>query len=645
MQQKPKEILKHASIVFIFWWILFIWPTLSWDYLSVLISDQAFRWGVVALGCAVGIALTMIYLKMVRSDREKMLFSATTRGIQSTIGALPLHKPALPKSEEKLENELVNYFPKEAVNFSEHLNAWRQEQEKTGKDGYLKLFDAVLSCLSHSEVIDLPATHADDPRHNHGGRTLLTHSLLVCYLMLREAKSYEYRPAQSNSGYKHIALKNPGYAFNSKDPLIPILGLAHDLGKIECFIRNEDGHVIDCSPNHDLIGAQMISRLDEYWSESISSEDRQFLSLIMAFYHHPSEMPMANYDSVVIDDRLHALLELLIWCDRVASAMENNQENLQEVREQLQRDMAFDQDDEKRHSLWDAVVEVLTGADRINTMSSSNVGRAYHLPQFGKQVIILREDVFVQAVAHNADMVDRLHERIGEKGGNGVSVLTRDILREFGRRNLLFKDHETDNRSDDSSLFRVEFYSPDDYFSDANLTDPKPSLELPPKSTWASSICITLENDEAAEPALECLLSLDNCPQVPHIAHSRFGRQGVHTKNKAKGKHASGMEGVTTLSAQTETPKQIDSKVLRRSLLIALEGKNPNLHYKTLSDGRIAVINSDSWFKDQDIDPATLTNKSVEFLLAAGIARVGESKEHPGQHYFVLEEGLFTPEA
>lgn len=624
MQQKPKEILKHALIVFIFWWALLFWHDLSFTNLSAFIAHQIFQWQIVGIGIATGAILTFIYIQIERSGREKELLSATTRGIYSSIGLLPLHKQALVADENFSSEQLIPYIPQEATALIGMLSEWRLSQNARGNEGHTKLFDAILARLCHPKVLHLPATHADDPRHNHGGRTLLTHSLLVCYLMLRESKTYEYRPAQTASGYKHIQLKNAQYQFNPDDPLIPILGLAHDLGKIECFICNEDGNAIDCKPNHDLTGSQMISRLDEYWADSIGAQDRQFLSLIMAFYHHPSEMPMANFDSQVIDDRLHALLEMLIWCDRVASAMENNQDNLEAVREQMARDLAFDQDEDKRHSLWEAIVQVLTGNDRINTSSQSNVGRAYHLPQFGKQVIVLREDVFVQSIAHSAGMLERYHERIGDKGGNGISALTRDVLRELGRRGLLFKDHETDNRSDDSSLFKVHFYSPKEYFSDDELTEPNVDLKASPKSTWASCICMTLQNDENSETALDQLLVIEDCTQVPHLSHSRLGKQGVYTKNKPP------------------KPQSIDPAYIRRSLALALEQKNSLVSYKVIKDGKIAIVNSDAWFAGEGLDVEHLAKLTKEELLAYGLTQAGESTQYAGQHFFVLEDGMFT---
>ena len=242
---------------------------------------------------------------------------------------------------------------------------------------------------------------------------------------------------------------------------------------------------------------------------------------ILAHYHHPSAMPMAA-DGGVLSDRTHALLELLIRCDRIAGAMEHGRSRAS-LAQQEERSHAFEETGQ-RSSMKQAIVEVLSRTGRVNSKDiTTNVGIKYTLPQYRKAVVVLKEDVFIKQVAEVADLQEVFNQPVS--GSNPVNALTREVLIWLGEQGLLFTDHEPSGRAAESSLYKVSFYPPKEYFEDDAMTIP---VDTPsgPKFSWGS--CILLAPEALEE--LVYLSALDNYWVVPHFSVARTGGQGAFRK-------------------------------------------------------------------------------------------------------------------
>lgn len=517
---RPKEVAWAAVIVFVFWWaVLFVVG--GQRYASFL--DVLHGLGGWVFGAATGFAVALIWYSLDRSAQIEKLLPDTWNGASATLGKVPIHHARLAAAEKlPTVQELAAHMPAEVRSAGEEsfLHDWISAN-KDRAPGHVELLGEILRVLWHERIRTWPATHhSQDPHHNHGGRTLLTHSLLVCWLTLRERQNYVYEPAKAPSGYQLVHLRDPNFSFNADDPLIPILGLGHDLGKIECYVW-QDNALVDCTKDHDLVGARIMARMENYWHEEISAADLDVMQPILAHYHHPSAVPMAK-DGGVLSDRLHALLELLIRCDRIAGAMENGRSRAN-IQADLDSHQAFEASGNPS-AMKDAIVEVLTRSGRVNSKETrTNVGIKYLMPQYRRTVLVLKEDVFVQQVAEVAKLEEVRNRPVS--GANPVNALTREILIWLGENNLLFTDHEPSGRAAESSLYKTSFYVPKDYFEDKAMQIPQDNPNNP-KFTWGS--CILL-----APEALEELLPLSNIENywlVPHFSVARTGSQGAFRK-------------------------------------------------------------------------------------------------------------------
>jgi len=252
---------------------------------------------------------------------DRAAFYSEERGVYSMLGPVPFHRN--PLAQLKTSNEAAIQLARQhcPVEFGENKLDFVEnyiEAHAQTHPGHVALFMALLKVYLHPDQITYPAGF----NGMHGGRSLITHSLLVSGLCARKATDFSY---ELPYGLQAI---DANYKLNPSDPLIPIIGLAHDIGKFSCLVFDEEGQACDIAPNHDTEGARQLAMLDAYWDERICAEDRRILQMILAFYHHPSELPVdvlpgRKKQARVTSDRLHALLELLIHCDIFAGQLEN----------------------------------------------------------------------------------------------------------------------------------------------------------------------------------------------------------------------------------------------------------------------------------------------------------------------------------
>jgi hypothetical protein len=433
------QVFGYAATVFLFWWVVLgLWGVMTnhinvWSVLPRSISILI----MCGLGALMGIIGAVIWVVAERQRRRETLESDNVRGLTCTIGPVPLNAREPSRSKELPDfNNLRDVPP-------EFFPSWLSRCAATHPQ-HVALVNAMLRVYQASK--HLPATHVVG---GHGGRTLLEHSLLVAYQMQQLASKWSYTGLRDRTGKKVLLkLRDETYRFDASDPLVLIVGLAHDIGKIEAFIV-ENGAVVGSHHEHDLTGARMLARMPEMWD--IPDADRVAILLSIAHYHHPMELPLSP-DRRAIDDRTIAVMELLIKADFVASAIERKgvvptEEDYNS--EMDQREIA-ELTDER---LWTAFNEILTETGRINSTDLNyNVGTICPISGQNSMRLVLHEPSIRGALMRRLGLLE------GHQLGDGRYALTMQLLRLINEHQLLVTDIKDLSYPPESALWTVSFF-------------------------------------------------------------------------------------------------------------------------------------------------------------------------------------------
>ena len=180
-------------------------------------------WGVLAFA---------VWMAVVRGNKQHGLKSGDSRrGLSITLGDFPRGSP-----------------PPERVSCSE---SFLPEQFSTWFTAYQAAHPAHAALLR--AVMEIYLAHVSLPASpvpgGHGGATLMQHSLNVLTTILGMAPSWRYDGHKNKKGQNVVPLIDGTYRFDATDPLIPIAGFAHDIGKITCYRQREDGLVEEVRPH------------------------------------------------------------------------------------------------------------------------------------------------------------------------------------------------------------------------------------------------------------------------------------------------------------------------------------------------------------------------------------------------------------
>ncbi len=309
-----KQLLKSFMVVVLFWWTVFLLafslsePSLNLEALkkihhllpffhfgipatasalnalSLQITALKF-WsapllgltGVLALAGAGISALIAWRLQQARLRRERA-GQKGWRGVRVTLGELPT-----PAVLPMLRADLVFDSPEAETEVE------RQEGPITQK-ALLGLPEAHQRLIQ--EIIKVLAAHPEayvGPGHQ---GTLLEHSL-------------------------HVLEAALGRLEVQKEPLLPVAAIAHDLGKITTFQKNEEGEW-ERTGWHDKASARILATLPAWWG--LSEEDQLVLDLAVRYDHSSRNMPFPTKD--ILRRRALDLQNLLSTSDRTATAAE-----------------------------------------------------------------------------------------------------------------------------------------------------------------------------------------------------------------------------------------------------------------------------------------------------------------------------------
>ena len=520
MRRQP--IFKATLFVTVFWWsILTLWSA-GFNLRDLIESGKGLDWNwsisvIVAIsgGIIAGIFSVAFSIWFDRNEKKLQLIGKKQFGIISTIGPVPAHYYDLREGTEAplpIPLESIAAIPEiRKDGTTSFLQDWYQ---KYGQDlpeyaALMRGLETVFMKFKH-----LPATHVPG---GHGGRTLLAHSLLVSWFMTKLAPSHTYDGKIKRADFTiTLPLKRKTYQFEPDDPLIALIGLVHDIGKIECYEYDAGGAIIGCRPDHDLTGGRIISRMPEFWE--LPSVDREVLHTVMSFYHHPQDVPTED-GYMVRDDRIHALLELLIRADIQSSRHESGEQDVvasaganagptpeEEIVENNQKE-----------TLWESIKEILLRNDAINgPRNSGNLGFKRWHPQLKKDFLYLAENDFIAAVCEETGLENHV-----QKTNNPVGPVTKRVLKLLDEKGCLYTEQTEGGRNAESALYKVEFFEDKAFWKDRKNQIPAPAEERGnPKFNLAS--CIIVDCD----PHFIELTRLLECKFMPVIGSSRLGARG-----------------------------------------------------------------------------------------------------------------------
>lgn len=311
-------LVRSVVIVAITWWLILTLVGV-WMYAGVFFSLPGLTAAVsyiiyglftALLGVAAGVTFVVVAQIRERMVRAKGLKAAGRLGMLCTLGGMPI--PVHPAMRQ-VPGPLPEWFLAE----TEHgkvLVDWAS----ANADKHPAHAQALMALLRvFCSYRTLPASHVPG---GHGGKTLIDHTMRVAARMLREAPKFRYEGLVTRYGREPWG--DAAFTFDSQDPMIPIVGVAHDIGKLQTFVRNGEGKVISAAPKHDLVGSRMLATMDEI--KALPIDDQAALHMAVSHYHHPSDYPLDSQGRIG-SDRSVALMMLLIKADKWSGKEEAGQ--------------------------------------------------------------------------------------------------------------------------------------------------------------------------------------------------------------------------------------------------------------------------------------------------------------------------------
>lgn len=436
-----RAALPAVFVVVTAWWAALtiyeavLYPAWFFANLGVLFNHAWKTMLMIAYGAIAGVGIALYVSHLKRRDVERGLEGESFRNLTTTMGAVPI------SAIEPARGATIPVLSQHGEP-GEKVGAWLRAMGRLSPS-HAKLMEALLRVFNHDPL--LPATHIPG---GHGGKSLLQHSLLVTQAMLEMAPSWSYEGQKNKKGDVVIGLRNPAYVFNSSDPILGIVALAHDLGKIECYIKDKAGKVVDSRHAHDVVSGRMIARMPEFWL--LSKEDRDAIILAISYYHHPQDLPM-HEDGRVIDDRTIAVLELLIKADKAAGKIESGTlyENTMgqegEAGSGENSPAAKLVDDE---TLYKEFIEIIHESGRINGKDSSiRVGQKHG------------GLLYFAETALRVALIRKLGLSNSPSLGDGRSALTVQLMEVLSARGLLVQEFDGKAYSYKRAMFRVAFFN------------------------------------------------------------------------------------------------------------------------------------------------------------------------------------------
>lgn len=348
--------------------------------------------------------------------------------------------------------------------------AARLPEPKDGKvSSHAALFLAIWDTLcAHAHY---PASHRQG---GHGKAKLYAHSMRVAARCLHEVSAdggaWEYGGVYSKRRGRvavRVFENTTKYRLNPLDPLIPIVGLAHDLGKIDAYVVSRRGEIKqNKEPRgntlsddergvvHDKLGPRIIAKMPEFWT--LRPQDRSLLSMAVGHYHHPSQFPLDSH-GLVCEPRSAALMMLLVKADREVSSEETG------VVAGAANEMTADDLEE----IYETFVKIITEPGRINGVGNPEEDAKIRIGQKQEDFIVVKASALMSLI--------RQELNLSLAAGEHKHDLLNHLLTLLKDKGILYDQHNGADLSLYSPLYRVSLYHAQ---SMKHITDLVPALLL-----------------------------------------------------------------------------------------------------------------------------------------------------------------------
>ncbi|PMV96426.1 MULTISPECIES: HD domain-containing protein [unclassified Pseudomonas] len=536
------RIIRAAFLVFGFWWLVFTLVEFGGQPLEVLenwqyVGNTVSRW---VLGVVAGLIMGVWYIWFGRVTAMSRLFKGKLgnrlNGARSTLGDVPMPARA-PKRVDSLAKRLPIG--------SALVNAWVAANEKKYPQ-HVKFFWAIWDTYSAHQ--HFPASHR---KGGHGNRRLWEHCLAVADTALADAGTYVfdgvYVKARGKPKFKIIDLKNKEFRFDPQDPLIPILALAHDIGKLEAYVLEPDGSVKtkeegsaltpqdDNRISHDSLGARILARFPEYWA--LPGRDRTAINLVIGHYHHPSQFPV-DRNGLSLDDRMTALMEYLILVDKKTGMAESNiTDSLNEL----------EITEEESSSIYHCFVDIITEFGRVNGTGDKARDSTLKIAQKHDGLIVVKEkDLRMLILAKMGWSLDE---------GDGRYRVTLNLMSTLQEKGVLYTTH---NHADMSRFLPMYSASFRDSQTGAHMTTWEPVIIIRPVSTTPELAGLTgLPNLgsklDVERPLFTHNLGIQEVDGLRALIALGFGTE-IAAKANIAGKQAKAQASAPQVTAQNPQP-------------------------------------------------------------------------------------------
>ncbi len=548
---------------------------------------------------------------------DRTAFLNTRFGIVSTLGEAPFTSTPLAKLTHYDFEDLENHAPKELSDdklMAKVYGRFLSETYRKNFEAYVGLFDAIMETLLHEDQLDVPAGI-----DRHGGRSLLTHTLLVAALMIERAAKYKYHPY-------NVEPINHNYKLDPLDPLILILGVSHDLGKVRGLKYNEDGDAIGLVHGHTCLSAREITRFPQYWDARILAQDRQIIQRALAYSGQVSNTPVQKLKEgrppVVTSDRLHALMGLMGECDRLASAIENGfpyEFHVGAVLPQAGAHAAINVPTGATFDLLEAFANFVLNNCPINdTSKNPGAGMVFKFQDAaygdGRNLLVFNAHPFCSAFS------DYLGPNSPAAGvaNNDSSQLTKELLQALDASSKLHKPMIGGKTlASDLNLYKAMFF-------DA-IQKGKP----PSQYGFPEAFVVDIE-DWAGFGKFKAVASFAGRLSLT----GKYGSRGVGPKAKVKSSLSPNDAGLNTGKAKAEPSQQTIKSLIQNALA------NKSLPIRQRNEKTIAIVGQDAFFAKIGLDLAN-HSKTPEELAAIGIQQISLSNKEPGMHVVKLDAKTF----
>jgi len=551
-------IISSTLVVFGFWWaVAFVWGAKEFGFpQDLMYLTVATKAAILGAGTFLIAAFAMWGKRWIDQGG---LMETHARGAQCSIGVLP----GLVRWARSKKSTTVNAkrWPRTA--------RWQKE----APEEYAKAFQAILDTLGAQ-----PKLPASPVAGGHGGQTLLDHSLNVVEtgLELMDRWTFARRPNDPLAG--------SSVSTDDRDVMVLILA-GHDLGKLEAF-RMEGGKVVEWKRSHDREGARILATMEETWA--IPEDDRKTLIAVVSHEHHPQDLPMHT------GDRTRLLLEFLIDSDAEASRREEGKTDLSGAEETAQGRMnkssaassqaAFGDDE----SIWLWFIDFLAKPGTINGRD-----KRFRVGFKGADGRIFLNEVSIRRALAEEFYKDPLMAE--NRKGDGRYVITENLMRVLGERNVLLQVWDGQRYSHKNALFRV-------------ISRNKEGKVV---GQWAAAIIVDLGESMPAS-----LRAMAPAPNPPEIVEAVFSQRALKDADGA----GQGTEGSAEEQAHPETEEVTD--------VWHEEGGAP---VETTPKESLALksIEAESW--DEPLDaghPVTVSseNEASSHVAQAASARLAEAQ-------------------